>query len=616
MVSRSADIVVIGGGVNGTNIAMHLSRMGAGKVLLLEKGHLASGASGRSGAMVREHYLHPTLVKMAMEASTIFHNFGDAVGGDARFIETGRALFFGERDENAARANVEMNRELGVNIQTLTPSELGEIVPEANLEGIALGVYEPTSGYADPVATTYAYAERAREYGAEIVTECAVTGIRVQGGRVVGVDTEHGIVEADAVIAATGPWVNQLAAPLGESLPIAPTRVQMVHLRRPPSLEGLNTNVIDYTTGAYFRVDAGYGTLVGGEDFDDLNEVVNPDAFGLNADHDTITKFWDRAKLSDSPASARRRSGAATARCTTWPRTATRFWTGRQTSKGYITRSGSAGMASSCRRWSDGWWRSSSCMGSAPTIRCMSFARADLRKATCYSPTIHTKGAGTSSRTCQARLTSQSQTCPFAASVLMRAMPALPGSLHLVQHHGREREDPSPVPDDLLSQRSRNRHDNLRLDGELAVETAHRAPCMYAGKAAGVDAVAGVVASGAAEDRVPPEREAVRDGGRGATCSAAGRYHHAQRFHGVQDIVEVALAAATERPVQSADKPVRRVLRSLKAVLDSLLVVVHRIGSGGSAGQIDQAAFMHDCRRDSRAFQRNHVLVEAAQRDA
>ena len=79
MASRSADIVVIGGGVNGTSIAMHLSRMGAGRVILLEKGHLAAGASGRSGAMVREHYLHPTLVRMAMEASTIFHNFGDAV---------------------------------------------------------------------------------------------------------------------------------------------------------------------------------------------------------------------------------------------------------------------------------------------------------------------------------------------------------------------------------------------------------------------------------------------------------------------------------------------------------------------------------------------------------
>ena len=297
MTPRSANVVVIGGGVNGTSVAMHLARMGAGKVALVEKGHLAGGASGRSGAMVREHYLHPTLVKMAMEASDIFHNFGDAIGGDARFIQTGRMLFFGERDADAARANVEMNRELGVDIQTLTPSEVARIVPQADLDDIALGVYEPNSGYADPMATTYAYADQARNNGAEILTGCAVTEIKTVGGRVAAVQTEDGLIETDAVIAAVGPWVNKLAAPLGEFLPVTPIRVQMVHLRRPPSLESLDVNVIDYTTGAYFRVDAGHNTLVGGEEWDDLSEVVNPDAFGLNADHDTITRFWDRARL-------------------------------------------------------------------------------------------------------------------------------------------------------------------------------------------------------------------------------------------------------------------------------------------------------------------------------
>ena len=297
MVRRSANVVVIGGGVNGTSIAMHLSRMGAGKVLLVERGHLAGGASGRSGAMVREHYLHPTLVKMAMEASDIFHNFPDAIGGDARFIETGRMLLFGERDANAAKANVEMNRELGVEIEILSTAEVTEKIPQVNLDGVSLGVYEPNSGYADPMATTYAYANQAKNHGAEIVTGCAVTEIKVAGGTVVGVETEEGLIEADAVVAAIGPWVNKLASPLGEFLPVTPIRVQMVHLRRPPSLESLNVNVIDYTTGAYFRVDAGHNTLVGGEDWDDLSEVVNPDAFGLNADHDTITRFWDRARL-------------------------------------------------------------------------------------------------------------------------------------------------------------------------------------------------------------------------------------------------------------------------------------------------------------------------------
>ncbi len=292
----SADVVVIGGGVNGTSIAMHLARMGAGKVHLLERGHLASGATGRSGAMVREHYLHPTLVKMASEAAQVFRNFADTIGGDARFTETGRLLLFGERDEPAARANVEMNRELGVNIHTLTPSEISEIVPQVLLEGIVLGVYEPNAGHADPMATTYAFAAQAEKQGASIRTECSVESIEVAGGRVVGVQTEDGLIETNTVVAVTGPWSNKLAVPIGEPLPITPIRVQMVHLRRPPSLESFTTIVIDYTTGMYVRMNAGHKSLIGGESKKDLGEVVNPDGYGLNADHDTIERYWDRAK--------------------------------------------------------------------------------------------------------------------------------------------------------------------------------------------------------------------------------------------------------------------------------------------------------------------------------
>ena len=249
MTSSTADVVVIGGGVNGTSIAMHLARMGAGKVVLVEKGHLAGGATGRSGAMVREHYLHPTLVRMATESREIFQNFGDAIGGEPRFVQGGRILMFPERDEPAVRANVEMNRDLGVNIETLTPAEVAGMVPESNVEDIAIGTYEPDAGHADPVATTYAYAERARDYGAEIHTQTPVSGLVVSGGRITGVETSSGIVETSTVVAAVGPWCHQLGAAVGESLPVTPIRVQMVHMRRPPPLENLNTNIIDYSTG-------------------------------------------------------------------------------------------------------------------------------------------------------------------------------------------------------------------------------------------------------------------------------------------------------------------------------------------------------------------------------
>ena len=294
MIPRTADAVVIGGGVNGASIAMHLARLGSGKVLLVDKGHLAGGPTGRSGAMVRDHYLHPVLVRMSMESSEVFRNFADAVGGDARFRQTGRLVLLPERDADAARLNVEMNRELGVDIDAISPADASRIVPHISTDGIALGVYEPSAGHADPVATTYAFAEQATRHGAEIVTGCAVTGIRVSGGRAVGVDTDLGPIDTNTVVAVTGPWANRLAAPLGESLPISAVRVQMVHMRRPPSLESLHTIVIDNTSGTYLRVNHGPMSLLGGEAPDDLGEVIDADACALNADHDRIADLWAR----------------------------------------------------------------------------------------------------------------------------------------------------------------------------------------------------------------------------------------------------------------------------------------------------------------------------------
>ena len=294
MTLATADIVVVGGGVNGTSIAMHLARMGAGKVVLVERGGLAGGATGQSGAMVREHYQHPVLVKMAVESSRIFHNFADAIGGDAGFIQTGRLLLFPEIDQEAARANVDMNRSLGANIETVEPSQLAEIVPNMNTDGVAVGAFEPISGYADPVATTYAYAGRARDHGAEILTQTTVTGVAAPGGKITGVETDRGLISTTAAVAAIGPWCNRLAANVGEHLPVTPIRVQMAHWRRPPVLEDMTTIIIDHTQGVYLRADSGHRTLVGGEAPSDLKEGVDPNSYKLNVDHDKVLDFWGR----------------------------------------------------------------------------------------------------------------------------------------------------------------------------------------------------------------------------------------------------------------------------------------------------------------------------------
>ncbi len=295
MTNRTADVVVVGGGVIGTSTAMHLAMMGAGKVVHVEQGHLAGGASGLSGAMVREHYLHPALVRMSMEARSVFHNFAEVVGGDARFRRTGRLQLFPQHDEPAVHANVAMNRDLGVNIEMLTPSEATRIVPQLDVSGIAVCAYEPDAGYADPVATTYAYAERARSLGAEVLTGTPATGLATSGGRIVGVETAAGHIETGAVVVAAGSRTNRLVGPVAEQLPIVAARVQMAHFFRPPALESLSAIVIDRTTGAYLREDAGRGTLVGAEGPGDLIEVDDPDDIPRNADHDMIESLWRRA---------------------------------------------------------------------------------------------------------------------------------------------------------------------------------------------------------------------------------------------------------------------------------------------------------------------------------
>ena len=297
MTQPTADAVVIGGGVIGTSIAMHLAIRNAGKVTLIERGHLAGGPTGLSGAMIREHYLHPVLVRMAMESSAVFRNFADAVGGDAGFRRTGRLLLFPEHDLAAVLANVEMNRSLGVNIEMLTPAEAVQMVPQMDTSGIAVCAYEPEAGYADPVATTYAYADRARDHGAQVLTRTEVRGLTVSGGRITGVETTSGAIATPTVVVAAGSRSNQLAAQVGESLPVVPHRVQMAHFRRPPALESLRTIVIDHATGAYFREDSGLDTLAGGEGPGDLTEVRDPDSVPLNADHDMILSLWQRARM-------------------------------------------------------------------------------------------------------------------------------------------------------------------------------------------------------------------------------------------------------------------------------------------------------------------------------
>jgi sarcosine oxidase, subunit beta len=258
-----ASVVVVGGGVMGCSIAFHLAEQGV-DVLVLERGTVCSGMTARSGALIRTHYTNAPEARMALAGLAYFRDWQERVGGWCGFTVTGAAILVGPHDAERLRRNVAMLRGLGADTEVATPGELAAEHPELDPRGIGLAAVEPGSGYADPVATTFAFASRAVDLGARIRQGVAVHAVRVAGDRVTGLSTSDGEVGADAVVLACGPWVDPLARTAGFELGISPERSQLAFFRRPDGARR-HPLVIDGVLGTYFRPHGGELSLVGVE---------------------------------------------------------------------------------------------------------------------------------------------------------------------------------------------------------------------------------------------------------------------------------------------------------------------------------------------------------------
>ena len=155
--AKTTDVIVVGGGVNGTCIAYHLAQRGA-SVTLVEKDNIAAGPTGLSCGIIRQHYSHPITASIALAALRFFENFEDLVGGDCDFRQTGYIFAAGPDTIDTLKANVALQQSLGINTSVISVEELRELVPGAAIDGIVGAAYEPESGYADPYSTSVAFA--------------------------------------------------------------------------------------------------------------------------------------------------------------------------------------------------------------------------------------------------------------------------------------------------------------------------------------------------------------------------------------------------------------------------------------------------------------------------
>jgi glycine/D-amino acid oxidase-like deaminating enzyme len=262
-VNETADVVVVGGGVNGVSIAHALAARGAGKVILCEQAALANGASGRSSALVRMHYTNEWDARLAFASFPVFRNWAEIMGGPPVFTRTGFVNVVAPAYAHALAKNVEMLRGIGVNTVALTPGELRDLQPFANVDDVGAAAWEPESGYADPATTVAGFARRAVELGARVLQWTAVRAIRRRESRVLGVETSTGRIDTDTVVVAAGAWAPRLCREIGIELPARPKGIDTVQVTRPPALAEPHVIFIDNVLGTYFRPESRIRTLVG-----------------------------------------------------------------------------------------------------------------------------------------------------------------------------------------------------------------------------------------------------------------------------------------------------------------------------------------------------------------
>ena len=293
-VPRTADAVIIGGGVMGCAIQYNLAQLGVPNTVLLERDVLGSGSTGRSQAICRMHYSNAVTTELAWQSLQVFADFDNRIGGTSGFVRTGYLVVVNEADEGGLERNVAMQQELGVPTSVVSQDDLAQVATMVTLYDDERAAWEPNSGYADPYQVTVSYAARAREAGARILMRNPAAGIETQGDRVQAVVTSAGDrIATETVIVAAGPWSKQVLAGVGVDVPLIPVRHQVATVARPVEAVPRHPTVGDISQSFSFRPEGSNFTTMG---FGDDNEQSDPDVYpqGLELSEAAIA----RAKLA------------------------------------------------------------------------------------------------------------------------------------------------------------------------------------------------------------------------------------------------------------------------------------------------------------------------------
>ena len=294
--NRTADVVVIGGGLIGSSVAYYLAKKGVEVTVIERSEGLCFGASGANQGGCPFQIFTSPLLELVNESLKLYKDLSEEIGYDLEYQNSGSLICSVDEEQYPAmERHYQIFREKGLNVRLIEREEIQELEPSLGKD-VVVGVEEQYSGIVNPFKVTYGFARAARKMGAEFILSTEVKNIETNKGKITSVATDRGKIETNFVVNAAGAWSPDIGKMLGLTIPVRPQRGQIIVTESvPPNKRWRYIFDADYLTtafnaekiakskdpriklgvaGSYIQANSGNWTVASSRDFTGYNNKV------------------------------------------------------------------------------------------------------------------------------------------------------------------------------------------------------------------------------------------------------------------------------------------------------------------------------------------------------